>query len=85
MFEELGLSSLQVVGWQMTFEFWNKTASSPIGPLFKTILLDNIDDAFPAGDSAKNFSDSKATCLHSIGQPMHHDRGVIPVWRLVQL
>jgi len=42
-------------------------------------LLDNIDGAFSAGDSVKNFSGSIATCLQSVGQPMPHDRGVIPV------
>jgi len=42
-------------------------------------LLDNLDDAFSVGNGAKNFSGSIATCLQSIGQPMPHDRGVIPV------
>lgn len=41
------------------------------------MLLDNIDDAFPA----KSFSGSIATCLQSIGQPMAmpHDRGLVTV------
>jgi len=42
-------------------------------------LLDNLDDAFSIWGGAKNFSGSIATCLQSIGQPMPHDRGVIPV------
>ncbi len=79
LLEELGLSPLQVFWWRRTLEFWNKIAASPVGSLFHTILLDNIDDAFSAGDSAKNFSGSIATCLQSNGQPMPHDRGVIPV------
>ncbi len=41
------------------------------------MLLDNIDDTFPA----KSFSGSINTCLQSIGQPMAmpHDRGVVTV------
>jgi len=42
-------------------------------------LLDNLDYAFSVGSGAKKFSGSIATCLQSIGQPMPHDRGVIPI------
>jgi len=61
LLEELGLSPLQVFWWRR-----NKITASPVGSLFHTILLDNIDNAFSAGDSAKNFSGSIATCLQSI-------------------
>ena len=40
------------------------------------ISLDNIDDAFSAGNGAKNFSGSIATCLQS---PCLMNRGAVPV------
>jgi len=79
LLEELGLSPLQVFWWRQTLEFWNKIASSPVGSLFHTILLDNLDDAFYVRNGAKNFSGSIAACLQSVGQPMPLDRGAIPV------
>ena len=39
--EDLRLSSLQDFGWQKAL-FWNKIAAGPVGPLFHTILLDNL-------------------------------------------
>ena len=79
LLKELGLSPLQVFWWRQTLKLWNQIASSPIGLLFHTILLDNLDDVFSVRNSAKNFSGSIATCLQSIGQPMPLDRGAIPV------
>ncbi|DBA96670.1 TPA: hypothetical protein ACH3X1_016740 [Trebouxia sp. C0004] len=79
LLEELGLSPLQIYWWQQTLEFWNKIAVSPVGSLFHTILLDNLDDAFSVGNGAKNFSCSIVTCLQSVGQPMPLDSGTIPV------
>jgi len=79
LLEELGLSPLKVFWWPRTLKFWNKVAAGPVGLLFHTILLDNLDDAFSAGNGAKNFSGSTAACLQSVGQPMPHDRGVNPV------
>ena len=79
LLEELGLSPLQVFWWRQTLEFWNQIASSPVGSLFHTIPLDNLDDAFPVRNGAKNFSGFIATCLQSVGQPMPLDRGAIPV------
>ncbi len=77
LLEGLGLLPLQFVLWRRTLEFWNNIAASPVGLLFHTMLLDNVNDVF----SAKNFSGSIATCLQSTGPPMAmpHDRGVIPV------
>jgi len=72
LLEELGLSPLQVFWWRQTLEFWNKIAASPVGSIFHTCLLDNLD-------GAKNFFGSIATCLQSVGQPMPLDRGAIPV------
>ncbi len=69
LLEELELLPLQL--------FRNKVAASPVGLLFHTILPDNLDDAFSVG--AKKFYGSIATYLQSIGQPMPHDRGIIPV------
>ncbi len=46
LLEELGLAPLQVFWWRRTLEFWNKIATSPVGSLFHTVLLDNLDDAF---------------------------------------
>ncbi len=54
LLEELGLSPLQVFWWRQTLEFWNKIAASPVGSLFHTILLDNLDDAFSVENGAKN-------------------------------
>ncbi|DBA82196.1 TPA: hypothetical protein ACH3X1_007179 [Trebouxia sp. C0004] len=79
LLEELGLSPLQAYWWQQTLEFWNKIAASPVGSLFHTILLDNLDDNVSVGNDAKNFSCSIATCLQSVGQPMPVDSGTIPV------
>jgi len=58
LLEELGLSPLQVFWWRRTLEFWNRLAASPVGSLFHTILLDNLDDAFSVGRGARNFSGS---------------------------
>jgi len=80
--EKLGLSPLQVFWWQRTLESRNKTAASPVGLLLHTILLDSLDDAFSVGHDAKHLSGSIATCLHSIGQFMQHDSGVIPVMEI---
>ena len=60
-------------------DFWDQIASSPVGSLFHTVLLDNLDDAFSVRNGAKNFSGSIATCLQSVGQPMPLDRGAIHV------
>ncbi len=46
LLEKLGLAPLQVFWWRRTLEFWNKIAASPVGLLFHTVLLDNLDDAF---------------------------------------
>ena len=79
LLEELGLTPLQVFWWRRTLEFWNKIAASPVGSLFHTILLDNLDDAFSVGNGAGNFCGSIATCLQSVGQPMPLGRGAVPV------
>ncbi len=55
LLEELGLSPLQVFWWRRTLEFWSRLAASPVGSLFHTILLDNLDDAFSVGRGARNF------------------------------
>ncbi len=79
LLEELGLSPLQVFWWRRTLEFWNRLAASPVGSLFHTILLDNLDDAFSVGRGARNFSGSIAACLQSIGQSMPVYSGVVPI------
>ena len=76
LLEELGLSPLQVFWWRRTLEFWNRL---PVGSLFHTILLDNLNHAFCVGRGAENVSGSIATCLQSIGQSMPHDSDVVPV------
>ncbi len=72
LLEELGLSRLQVFWWRRTLEFWNKIAASPVGPLFHTILLDNLDDDFSVGSGAKNFSGSIAACLQYVEALRQH-------------
>ncbi|DBA85583.1 TPA: hypothetical protein ACH3X2_005652 [Trebouxia sp. C0005] len=54
-------------------------AASPVGSLFHTILLDNLDDAFSVGNGAKNFSGSIAACLQSVGQPMPLGGATVPI------
>ena len=61
------------------FPILKKFNSSPVGSLFHTILLDNLDDAFSVGNGANNFSGSIATCLQSIGQPMPLGRVAVPI------
>jgi len=75
----LGLSPLQVFWWRRTLEFWNRLAASPVGSLFHTILLDNLDDAFSVGRGARNFSGSVAACLQSIEQSMPVYSGIVPI------
>ena len=79
LLEELGLAPLQVFWWRRTLEFWNKIATSPVGSLFHTVLLDNLDDAFSVANGAKNFSGSIAACLQSVGQPMPFGRDGVPI------
>ncbi len=79
LLEELGLSPLQVFWWRRTLEFWNRLAASPVGSLFHTILLDNLDDAFSVGRGARNFSGSVAACLQSIEQSMPVYSGIVPI------
>ncbi len=62
-----------------TLEFWNKIATSHVGSLFHTVLLDNLDDAFSVANGAKDFSGSIATCLQSVGQPMPFGRDGVPI------
>ena len=52
------------------------TGASPVGSLFHTILLDNLDDAVAVGNGLFG---SIASSLQSIGQPMPHNRGFVPV------
>ncbi|DBA89809.1 TPA: hypothetical protein ACH3X2_004679 [Trebouxia sp. C0005] len=91
LLEEIGLSPLQVFGGRQTLEFWNKVVAiaspvaSPVGSLFHTILLDNLDDALSVENGAKNFSGSLlggTTCLQSVGQPMPLGRGAVPVLKV---
>jgi len=80
--EELGLSTLQV-WWRQTPECCHNIAASPVGSLFHTILLDNLNnDAFCAGHGAKNCSGSIATCLQSIVQPTPHVSDVVPAMEI---
>jgi hypothetical protein len=71
---ELGLSPLQGFCQRQTHEFWNNTAASPVGSLFHTILLDNLNHAYCGWQGAKNFSGSIATCLQS----RLHDSDIVP-------
>ena len=83
LLEELGLSPLQVFWWRQTLGFWNTIAASAVGSLFHIILLDNLGDAFSAGNGAKKFSGSIAACLQSVGQPMPLDGALSLSWRMV--
>ena len=84
LLEESGLAPLQVFWWRRTLEFWNKIATSPVGSLFHTVLLDNLDDAFSVANGAKNFSGSIAACLQSVGQPMPFGRDGVPILQLLK-
>ena len=79
LLEELVLAPLQVFWWRRTLEFWSKIATSPVGSLFHTVLLDNLDDAFSVANGAKNFSGSIAACLQSVGQPMPFGGDGVPI------
>ncbi len=79
MLAELRHCNLSLSLWRRTLEFWNKIATSHVGSLFHTVLLDNLDDAFSVASGAKNFSGSIATCLQSVGQPMPFGRDGVPI------
>ena len=59
-------------------------AASPVGSLFHTVLLDNLDDAFSVENGAKNFSGSIAAC-NLLGSPCLLAGAMFLSWRLVQL
>ncbi len=75
----LPIPRISTFWWRRTLEFWNKIATSPVGSLFHTVLLDNLDDAFSVANGAKNFSGSIAACLQSVGQPMPFGRDGVPI------
>ena len=43
---ELDLLPLQVLWWQQTLQFWNNLAALPLGSFYRTVCLDNLNDAF---------------------------------------
>ncbi len=77
LLEELGLLPLQVFWGRLLNRFVAafKVADSPVELLFHAILLDNLMMRFHLGTMPGFFL---FICWQSIGQPMPHDKGVVP-------
>ena len=62
---ELGLQPLKVYWWRQTLQFWNKLALASHDTFYKTVLLDNLQDAMRF--KVPNFSRSFTAALRHLG------------------
>ena len=63
--------------WRQTLQFRNDLVGLPVGSLYHTVCLDNLDDAFQGG--ACSMASSLAACLHSVGFEMPRVHSVVPL------
>jgi len=75
---ELGLRPLQLFWWRQTLRFWNQLATSPVGSMYHTVLLDNVWDASVRG--VHNVASSVASLLQPLGFHTGYAHGQVPVY-----